>query len=348
MKPKVSVVIPFYNAKPWIEESISSTLRSGDNVDLEIVLVDDASDDGSSLVAERIVQKLDASAARLIRNESNLGVAASLNRGIDAATGDYIARMDADDICNNGRFERQLNFLESSGCDACGSWFVEFGAGFPRRVRWPHTEAAVRTSMLFQNSILHPSLLAKRCVFDRFRYRSEFELVEDYDLFVRALEVYRLANVPLELLKYRRHAGQATSAKRTTMEAVNRKVRMMALTLAGIRPSAEEARLHHMIRAPHSIRSADELGAIENWLCKLSARFPEMEAKEVVASQWVRACIRAAPLGLKMHRAFRSSPLTKLAARRRAVNIDLLGLALLRLDYRSNLFSTLRRLGVSA
>lgn len=344
-KPAVSVVLPFLNAERWLREALASLLAQ-DFSDIEVIAVDDGStDSGAALIKRAADQGLRTT---LLRNETNLGIVASLNRGLDAAGGRFIARMDADDVCLPGRFARQFAFLEASGCDACGSWFVEFGQGPPRTVRWPHAEPALRAAMLFQNTICHPTLMARREVFDRFRYREAYRLSEDYDLFARALSCFRLANVPEALLRYRRHPRQATQAQRDAMEVVARRIRLEALAATGVTANAEEQRLHNTIRAPHSIRNLDDLFGIEAWLKKLVAIHSDPEARRVIASQWVRACVRAAPLGMRMLRAYRASSLRDISAGGARTTADLAMLATMRLDYRSSSFAALRRLGLSA
>jgi hypothetical protein len=202
--------------------------------------------------------------------------------------------------------------------------------------------------MLFQNTLCHPTVMARREVFDHYRYREEYKLVEDYDLFGRALRDFRIANVPEPLLHYRRHPQQATQAKRDAMEALTKRVRLEVLAAEGIEATPDEQRLHQLIRAPQSIRDDADLEGIEAWLLKLVAQHENPEAKRVVASQWIRACIRAAPLGFKMLRRYRPSPLVRLAGVGSKATIDLTALAAAKLDYRSSAFATLRRLGLSA
>lgn len=345
MTVAVSVVLPVFNGQRWLAPAIESICRQTHPIS-EVLVVDDGSSDESLAIASNLSRKYRF--IKVLRNERNAGIVESLNRGIEAATGTYIARMDADDICRPDRIARQLQFVTETGCDFCGSWFVEFGRGPSRTVRWPASEEAVRTSMMFQNSFCHPTMLVHRSVFERFRYRKEYSLAEDYDLFGRALSHFRGANVPHPLLKYRRHPAQATYAKRDAMERVTERIRIEYLSARGVATSQEQKRVHNLIRAPESIRSLEDLESIEAWLATLLSVFPHAEARQVIASQWIRACIRAAPLGLAMLRSYRSSSLTTQSGAGASVFIDLLVLAILRLDYSAKAFSLLRRIGVSA
>lgn len=342
MTVTLSVVVPVYNGARWLQPALDSIFDQRFDEPFEVLLVDDGSTDRSAAIIEH-AQKHHPS-LKLLRNERNLGIVASLNRALDAARGNFVARMDADDICVPTRFSRQLRFLRETGVDLCGSWFIEFGNGIPRTVRWPHAEAGLRASMLFQNSICHPAVMARREVFDRYRYREAYRLAEDYDLFTRAMADFRIANVPEVLLRYRRHRHQATQAQRGPMEAVTRVIRLETLRAEGIHATDDEQRLHNLIRAPQSILRIEDLFGIETWLTKLANRYESPEAQRVIASQWIRACIRAAPLGTRMLSIYRASALRGGAR----TLFDLSALAALKLDYCSKPFAVLRRLGLSA
>src|SRR5882724_5687019 len=104
--PEVSVLLPAYNAAATVAKAAESVL-TGDDVALELILIDDGSTDGTSEVLESIARD---SRVRVISHQ-NMGLAASLNQGIAVASAPFIARMDADDISAPGRLDRQLKFL---------------------------------------------------------------------------------------------------------------------------------------------------------------------------------------------------------------------------------------------
>lgn len=345
MTPSISVILPIYNAEKWLGAALDSLASQTIGI-AEIIAIDDGSTDNSAAILDRGARS--GQPLKILRNSHNLGIVASLNRGLDSAQGRFVARMDADDVSLPHRLITQFAFLEQSGCDLCGSWFIEFGQGIPRTVRWPNAEPALAAAMLFQNSICHPTVLARRHVFEQFRYREAYHLAEDYDLFVRAESRFRIANVPEPLLRYRRHPNQATQAKRDDMERVTQKIRLNALRARGLQPTLEEQRLHNLIRAPSSISQLDDLDGIEAWLLGIYASQEDDEAKRIVASQWIRACIRAAPLGNDMWKRFRSSRLYGASGANASVSADLWVLSRLRLSYGSSAFGALRRFGITA
>lgn len=340
--PDISVLMPCYNASRWVGTALCSILRQTYH-DIEILVCDDGSTDDTAKVIGEVASR---DRRVVVYTGPNQGIVGALNGLLGEAKGKFIARMDADDICCITRLERQMAFLEQSGSDLCGTWFTEFGQGIPRTVRWPHGHESVRTSLMFQNSICHPTILARREVFECFRYRQEYLLAEDYDLFVRASLTFKLDNLSEVLLRYRRHPAQATQDKRDRMEQVTQSIRQAALKQQGIDASTRDLQLHQMIRAPTSIRSTADLLGIEQWLSRILEYQSNDHARLVVASQWVRACIRAAPLGAEMYRIFRQSPLRRMAGT--GSHMDLRALSILRLDYASRPFHFLRRFGLSA
>jgi hypothetical protein len=190
--------------------------------------------------------------------------------------------------------------------------------------------------------------MGKREVFEAFPYKEEFNLAEDYDFFSRAIGRYTLGNLPQPLLHYRRHSGQATQAKKEAMELVTRRIRLNALNGIGIYPSPEEALTHHMIRSHNSITDIEKLDNIESWLEHLLNNGKPPEFNRIIASQWIRTCIRAAPLGYEMFKRFQSSNLLKEANASFLTRLDMAVLAILRLDYNSATFKMLQRIGLSA
>ena len=132
------------------------------------------------------------------------------------------------------------------------------------------------------------------------------------------------------------------------MKEVTRRIRIEALQAQGIEATQDKQNTHNLIRAPQSIRSLESLERIEDWLLKLVDLVGHPDAKRVVASQWVRATVRAAPLGWEMWRKYRQSPLHALPGGRAGNDIDPALLAAGRLDYASRAFDALRRFGLSA
>src|SRR5688500_4585887 len=108
--PLVSVILPAYNAEPFLEESIKSILAQTHS-NLEVIIINDGSTDGTFATMQRMAAA--DPRVKVVDNGKNLGLIATLNKGLDLATGDFIARQDGDDISHPQRFEKQLQFFQS-------------------------------------------------------------------------------------------------------------------------------------------------------------------------------------------------------------------------------------------
>jgi len=342
--PLLSVIIPCFNAEKWILDSIRS-LSEQTYKNFEILVFDDGSTDNSLHLLNEASRN--NSSIKVLSSPENKGIVFALNSLVAQSQGEYIARMDADDISHPQRLELQLSHIQDRNVDLCGSWFREFGQGIPRACRWPISHQALEASLLFQNSICHPTIMGKRCVFEEFKYREEFKLAEDYDFFCRAIKKFTLGNLPIPLLNYRRHAAQATQAQKESMEMITKKIRQAALNNIGVFPNEKELVIHNMIRSPESI-SGENLESIEKWLLFLMGRRQSADFNLAIANQWIRACIRAAPAGSQMRRKYFSSPLNAQSGASLLTHLDIIILSILRLEYGSEMFKFLRRIGLSS
>lgn len=224
--PQVSVVLPAYNAAAHVEEAVRSVLAQTMS-DFELIVIDDGSTDTTLDILRRL-QEVDAR-IRII-SRPNRGLVASLNEGIAAARGTWIARMDADDICRPERLERQLQWLMRSGADICGSAIRMFGAqGEGVVIAHPVSHEAVGVALLFGTAFAHPTVVMRAAKARELAYDPALEKCEDYDLWERAAAVgWRFTNVPEVLLDYRVHAQQISVASRERQQTLAQNVRRRA------------------------------------------------------------------------------------------------------------------------
>jgi GT2 family glycosyltransferase len=218
--PLVSVLLPVYNDERFIELAVSSIL-SQIFEDFELIVIDDGSRDGSP----GIVSKFRDPRIRLIHNEHNLGLAPSLNRGIAASNGDYIARHDADDIALPHRLRTQIEFLRSHpDCAMVGSRALLIDdQGLEQGVSDcpPIADIDIKWSLLVGNPFFHSSVMMRRDVVDKTGGYTEDPVifrafVEDYDLWSRINRIARSANIREPLQVYRLHSMSASA--RTSCE----------------------------------------------------------------------------------------------------------------------------------
>jgi len=205
--PSISVVMPVYNGMRYLRQAIAS-IRWQTFSDWELLCINDGSTDGSL----EILQQFAALDTRIqVLDQDNQGIVEALNHGVRAARGDWIARMDCDDIAIPERFAVQHQFVnEHSEVVALGSNVLSVDSeGMPLFVdRYETEHTAIEQCLLTGSggSLAHPSVLMRReAVLEAGMYRKKFEWVEDLDLWLRLSERGQLANIPSVLLHYRLH-----------------------------------------------------------------------------------------------------------------------------------------------
>ena len=298
--PEISVVLPVYNGERYLGEALDSILGQTLH-DFELIAVDDGSTDATAEI-------LDACARRdrrvRVLEQPHLGLIAALNRGLDASSGDYVARMDADDVSLEFRLERQLQFMKAHpSVGVCGAWIRFFGAAPSVEWRTAPDHGTLVSSLLFESSLAHPTVMLRRELFGPgLRYDPSFPHSEDYDLWERASRSTRLANVQEVLLLHRIHDSQVTKTRSNELQASARAVRARQFARLGVEPDEKEARLHNEICLFEVIGSVPAMKRAEGWLRRLRAAndrariYPEPEFSQVIAQRWVRLCaIRLGP-----------------------------------------------------
>jgi glycosyltransferase involved in cell wall biosynthesis len=211
-QPTVSVLMPVRNAAAYVASSVGSLLRQTLN-DFELLVINDGSTDATL----EIIRSFSDRRIRVIGDHHNYGIAARLNEGLDSAAGRFIARMDADDIAAPRRLARQVDFLSANETvDLVGSAaaYIDVHGGLigaPRE--YPLTDFEIKLRLLTSNCLLHPTVMFRRRGTD-FRYSTEFQFAQDYELWLRLAEEKTYANLPEVLLLQRRHDGAVSFEKR--------------------------------------------------------------------------------------------------------------------------------------
>ena len=202
-KPLVSVVLPIYNGSEFLVEAIQSILNQS-FTNFEVIAIDDGSTDDSI----EIIKQFHDPKIRL-HCQRNIGLAETLNRGIDLSIGKFIARQDQDDISYPDRLLRQVDFLENHpDCAMVGTW-AEIWEGDRKTDRLhanPSDDSTLKFELLFDNPFVHSSVMLRRGILKRVGgYRNDPNNLppEDYDLWSRIARKYKIANIPEVLHVYR-------------------------------------------------------------------------------------------------------------------------------------------------
>ncbi len=201
---KISVLMPAYNARKYISEAIESVLNQTFK-DFEFIIIDDCSTDKTLEIIEDYAKK--DSRIIALRNEVNLKMSHTLNKGLALAKGKYIARMDADDWCHPERLYKQFVFMENNpeiGISGGSMNICDENLNVKSLRKYNLTDREIKKNIFKYSPFCHPSIIIKKEVFDRVgRYDANFNPAEDYELYFRIGEFYKFGNLDDVLLRYR-------------------------------------------------------------------------------------------------------------------------------------------------
>lgn len=220
-RPVVSIILPFYNAERHIQESINSMLNQT-FFNFELLLIDDGSTDASLKIVKRYKDKR----IKIIKNKKNKGLIYCLNLAIKSSKGEFIARMDADDISANKRLEMQVAFLKKNkSIDILGTGvsLINKDGLCIKNKTYPNNDILIKWSLNIGSPLVHPSIMFRRSLFDKIGlYSKHSYLIEDYNLWLRACHFgVNFANLDTILLKLRKHNSSVTELKKNISKHLN-------------------------------------------------------------------------------------------------------------------------------
>lgn len=311
--PRISCVLAVCDGETYLHESIQSILNQTFH-NWELIVVDDGSTDRTPQILDQCQQE---DARIRIYRQPKRGLAASLNKGIQVARGEYIARMDADDVSLPDRFATQLAHLDQHhDIGICGSWIETFGTGTSEVVEYPTDDGAIRCQLLFSSSFAHPAtMFRRRLILAHHLFYDERAIhAEDYDLWVRATQHTRFANIPAVLLRYRIHSQQIGRRFEGEMDESSQIIRLTQLARLGITPVPQETHLHHHISRWKFESSTTFFSATCAWFDKLveanrsTLIYPEAEFVTALSRRWSEMCSSATHEGVRTLLAFWCAP----------------------------------------
>ena len=226
--PVVSVIMPVYNAERYLRAAIDSILAQSFHR-FELLIIDDGSTDGSM----EIVRSYTDSRIRVF-SEPHRGLVAALNKGLTEARGDYIARMDADDVSKPERLCKQVAYMQShpeTPLVGCWARLIDAKGKPTGNSKMPPTQGwRLRVALCGANQFVHGSVMMRReAVLQVGGYRAAFVTTEDYDLWLRLGEVGVLANLAEPLYELRVHQSSKTACEGDMVETCAQCARRAAL-----------------------------------------------------------------------------------------------------------------------
>jgi glycosyltransferase involved in cell wall biosynthesis len=294
--PKVTVLMPVFNGEKYLKQSIESILNQRFR-DFEFLIINDGSSDGSL----EIISSYTDSRIRLVSNETNKGLVYALNRGLELASGEYIARMDCDDISKKSRLSVQVSFMDhNTSIGACGSYYSVMRGNKRATADFPMHAEEIKCFLLFNSPIAHPTAMIRTILIRQHQlcYSSEFVHAEDYDFWSRLSGLSELSNIPKVLVDYRLHAEQVSTVTKNAaakLSSISR-LRLRHLAILGIEPSEEELHIHNVLSDGIAPVSLSEVKMTEQWLKKLVRVNDDKNAvdrfylQKIVLERWLRLC----------------------------------------------------------
>lgn len=298
--PQISVLMPVYNAQKYLGEAIDSIINQSYK-NWELILINDGSDDGS----EAIIKSYEDTRIKYLKNDFNIGLINTLNKGLEFCSGKYIARMDADDIALKDRLAHQYKFLESNPAyGMCGgdALVIDNNGKETGRIKNVYSNNLLKINLLFSVPFVHPCMMVRREVFERFKYDMEFKHVEDYDLWCRIASEWKVANLPHNLLKYRWHNTNVSVLNETYQAELKNFIIRRELKQIGLEPSEDELYYHTITFQLYSKGSklnvsVENMEGIKSWFSKLIRRNREVKVYDMSAfvsflwSRWIVLCL---------------------------------------------------------
>ena len=202
--PKISVIMPAYNAEKYISEAIESILNQT-FTDFEFIIINDGSKDDTAKIVKDYAEK--DKRIKFIDNKENQGIVVVLNQGLSLACGEYIARMDSDDISHQDRFEKQVAYMDThSECGVLSTAYHMFGSADKTVI---HPEYVGLLTLAKGCYVAHPAVMVRKNILDKYElaYSQDFKFVEDYELWSRVIMFTEIHNLTEVLLEYRWHGG---------------------------------------------------------------------------------------------------------------------------------------------
>lgn len=218
----VSVVMAVYNGEDYLVDAINSILNQTYK-NIEFIIVDDGSTDKTADILE-CFRKSDSRI--LVLTQRNAGLSAALNKAIEMASGNWIARMDADDVSDRERIFKQLIFADLNKVDFCGTNIRTIGTLKQKIWSYPVTDSDIRARVLFNSPFAHPTVLGRAFLFKNNPYKESGVPAEDYELWARLLvhDEYRFGNCPEVLLSYRIHPKQISTSKSNRQQKMRNEI----------------------------------------------------------------------------------------------------------------------------
>ncbi|MFD1166484.1 glycosyltransferase family 2 protein [Sphingobacterium daejeonense] len=306
-KGLVSVILPVYNAASTIKESLVSVCNQT-YTKLEIIVINDGSTDNSLEVIKEIAKN---DGRIKIINKNNEGLIKGLNQGLSLANGEYIARMDADDLCYADRIEKQVKYLNKHLDIGLLGTAVKTFQKTNHEVSFLSDSNQIRLKLFFQNEFAHPSVMIRHQVLldNELKYNDRYLHVEDYGLWSSISRISKVSNLKTPLLHYRVSDSSVSAlATKKILERNEMHFRIYRdnFDLINLNYTDEDLSFHRAIsgNSPYYFNRLEHFSVIESWFLTLEEEFKKLDGitdrdiQRVLSLQFYNASNKFTSLGL--------------------------------------------------
>lgn len=305
MSPRVTILMPVFNGELFLREAIQSILDQHYQ-DFELLIFNDGSTDSSREIINSFADKK----ITVYHDVENRGYVSRLNHGISIAKGEYIARMDADDVSHPSRLKTQVEFMdEFAEFGICGTSIEiidEAGLSLGNGQRYSEDEM-LKIKLLADACFAHPTVMIRRSILvtNNLWYSENFAPAEDYKLWFDLSLKTKLANLSDILLKYRTHSQQITRTQKDIQKKVTDAIRRLVIQdFLGYTIKENNFVLHNSLFTNDYILSRSYVIDARQWLGYLikhnqtNRRFNEELFNKYISEIWFSLCTHSYKLGL--------------------------------------------------
>lgn len=295
-RPRVTVLMTVYNGEKYLGLAMDSILKQT-FTDFEFLIIDDGSTDCSV----EILKRYEDPRIQLVLSYHNMGVSSAANRGLELARGEYIARMDCDDISLPERLEKQVAFMDSHPeVGVCGSWYKIFGLIDCECFCLPTTYEEIKATLFFTNCIGQPTVMMRRSMLKEYglRYELGCDYAEDYSLWTTCSFLFPVVNIPEMLLHYRVSPTGVGQQYQEQQQMVVLQIHKSNLARLGINHVDEETMEMHenIINNKGDFSNGGFITRAYNWLGRLRVAneerkcYPEPYFSDLLGARWREIC----------------------------------------------------------
>jgi len=291
--PLVSVIMPVYNCEKYLKEAMDSVL-SQTYKNIEFVVINDGSSDSS----KEIILSYADPRIRFLENDSNSGIVFTRNKGLESASGEFVATLDSDDISLPDRIEKQVDFLnKNTDYGMCGTFFyaIDSNGKFLKKIEFPTSARDVMTFLTLGNCFCNSSVMIRSKTAKELKYREKYDIVEDYEMWRQISKRAKLANLPFYGTLYRVHGNNISVAKVNDMFARVKKINRQILTDLNIEFSEAELEVHSNLlnRNIAYFETDSQFNELEIWVQKFykklksDGRYNNIMLYTLIAKKWI-------------------------------------------------------------